>query len=65
MLQDLCPGNTIGKHPGQLIRVRDLTFKVHPLQLFVHRKQGQICSFEIKGTRGRINGCLILAALIY
>lgn len=48
------------KHPGQLIRVRDLTFKVHPLQLFVHKKQGQIFSFEIKGTGGRINDFLIL-----
>ncbi len=48
------------KHPGQLIRERDLTFKVHPLQLFVDRKQGQICSFEIRGVGGRINGCLIL-----
>ena len=37
-----------------------MTFKVHPLQLFVDRKQGQICSFEIRGVGGRINGCLIL-----
>lgn len=48
------------KNPSQLIRERDLTFKVHPLQLFVDRKQGQICSFEIRGVGGRINGCLIL-----
>lgn len=47
------------KHPGQLARERDLTFKVHPLQLFVDRKQGQICSFENRGVGGRINGCLI------
>lgn len=47
------------KHPGQLIR-EDLTFKVHPLQLFVDRKQGQICSFEIREVGGGINGCLIL-----
>lgn len=37
-----------------------MTFKVHPLQLFVDRKQGQICSFEIRGVGGRINGGFIL-----
>lgn len=37
------------KHPGQLIREWDLTFKVHPPKLFVDKKQGQICSFEIRG----------------
>lgn len=48
------------QHPGQLIRERDLTFKVNPLQLFIDTKQGHICSFEIRGMEGRINGCLIL-----
>lgn len=53
------PWQQYQKHPSQLIREQDLTFKVHPLQLFVDRKQGQICSFEIRGVGGRINGCLL------
>lgn len=48
------------KHPARLIREWGLTFKVHPLQLFVDREQGQICSFEIRRVGSGINGCLIL-----